>query len=352
MIRKFIAIGSVFFLTTFPAQAQIWNPGSGTSGTLTSITAGLGQSVAAGVCGSGSITTTGTISQCVPETTKTADYVVLNSDGSSVIVMNSAGAHTVTLGTPSASGNFATGWCVNIVNQNTGLVTLTATAASIVGAPTILGQNGFASLCSDGTNYNGQGNGGGVSTVTSIDSNTLSITSGVLTGKYPALSANQLLGSLTAVAPTGQTVPSCSATGSLLNWTSGSGFGCITTVATTGAANAFAGNNTHSGTETFTGSLFVQQRTITAAGAVTVSATTDYILCVNKASGAATTVNLPASPATGAVYIVKDCKGDAATNNITVTPAAGNIDGSGTYVMSTAYQSQGFFYNGTQWYSE
>jgi C1q domain len=46
--------------------------------------------------------------------------------------------------------------------------------------------------------------------------------------QLPALSANQVLGSLTATTPSGQSVPSCSATGDALNWTSGTGFGCFT----------------------------------------------------------------------------------------------------------------------------
>ena len=104
------------------------------------------------------------------------------------------------------------------------------------------------------------------------------------------------------------------------------------------------------GTTKLGGSNITAIRVITAAGAVTVSATTDYYVCVNKTVGAATTVNLPASPVTGLTYIIKDCKGDANTNNITITPAAGNIDGAGTYVMSTAYQSVGLIYDGTQWH--
>lgn len=86
----------------------------------------------------------------------------------------------------------------------------------------------------------------------------------------------------------------------------------------------------------------------TAAGAVTLAHLDDIIL-VNKASGAATAVNLPANPLIGRVYTIKDAKGDANSNNITLTPAAGNIDGSGTYVMSTNYQAARIAYNGTQW---
>ena len=75
-------------------------------------------------------------------------------------------------------------------------------------------------------------------------------------------------------------------------------------------------------------------REVTAAGAITVVAT-DYIILVNKSVGAATTVNLPASPSTGQVFIIKDGKGDANSNNITIVPAAGNIDGAANLVINS-----------------
>lgn len=107
-----------------------------------------------------------------------------------------------------------------------------------------------------------------------------------------------------------------------------------------------------SGNPTFPGSVIEAVRVVTAAGAVTVSATTDYFICINKTSGAATTVNLPSSPTTGLIFIIKDCKGDAATNNITITPASGTIDGASTFVMKSNYQVIGVVYNGTEWNAE
>ncbi len=92
-------------------------------------------------------------------------------------------------------------------------------------------------------------------------------------------------------------------------------------------------------------------RVVTAAGAITVT-TADYYIGVNKTTGAATVVNLPATPAIGLQFIIKDEKLDAATNNITITPAAGNIIGStnaATYVLNTAGQSATVIYNGTAW---
>lgn len=89
-------------------------------------------------------------------------------------------------------------------------------------------------------------------------------------------------------------------------------------------------------------------RVVTAAGAVTISATTDHVMVLNKASGAATVVNLPVG-ATNQEFVIKDGKGDAAANNITVTPAAGTIDGAATHVISTNYGSATYIYNGTSW---
>lgn len=172
----------------------------------------------------------------------------------------------------------------------------------------------------------------GVATATSIDGLTITTSTGTLTitnGK--TLSASNTL-TLAGTDSTTMTFPSTS-----------------TTVAGLGVTNAFTGANSYSGVTTWTGSLVVPMRVITAAGAITVSATTDYFICVNKASGAATTVNLPGSPATGLTFLIKDCKGDAATNNITITPAAGNIDGAGTNVMSTNHGSVAVTYDGTQW---
>ena len=100
---------------------------------------------------------------------------------------------------------------------------------------------------------------------------------------------------------------------------------------------------------TLTGYIRVPMRVVTASGAITVSATTDYFICVNKTTGAATAVNLPASPATGQTYLIKDCKGDAATNAITVTPAAGNVDGAATYVINTNRASVAVTYTGAEW---
>jgi hypothetical protein len=120
-----------------------------------------------------------------------------------------------------------------------------------------------------------------------------------------------------------------------------------TPVAPTAAANT---NTTQLAT-----TAFVMQQTIlenlsvfTTTGNYTVAAT-DCIVIINKATGAATGVTLPSSPATGRTVTIKDGKGDAATNNITITPAAGTIDGAATLVLDQPYEAYSVVYNGSQW---
>ena len=107
------------------------------------------------------------------------------------------------------------------------------------------------------------------------------------------------------------------------------------------------------GTLTF-GNGIVGHVTIVTSGAgyvVDSGSGTDYIVCINKGTGSATSITLPASPATWRMVVVKDCKGDAATNIITVTPSGGaTIDGQATSQINVAYQWGGYFFDGTNWH--
>ena len=86
----------------------------------------------------------------------------------------------------------------------------------------------------------------------------------------------------------------------------------------------------------------------TSAGNYDVTSS-DMVVVINKASGAATTVNLPDSPSTGRLVIVKDGKGDAGSNNITIDGQSKDIDGAGTIAISSNYGVSRVVYNGTQW---
>ena len=96
----------------------------------------------------------------------------------------------------------------------------------------------------------------------------------------------------------------------------------------------FFGNNTYSGTSTWSGSLFVPIRTITAAGPVAVSTATDYLIIVNKTAPAPTTINYTCAP--GFALLVKDGAGNDATNAITLQPSSGTIDGASSFVMNSS----------------
>jgi hypothetical protein len=100
------------------------------------------------------------------------------------------------------------------------------------------------------------------------------------------------------------------------------------------ANTAFTGNNTYSGTSTWTGALSVPIRVVTGPGAVSVSPTTDYLIVIDKTAPAATTVNYTCAP--GFTFLVKDGAGNDAANAITLAPSAGTVDGAATFVMSAS----------------
>ena len=96
-----------------------------------------------------------------------------------------------------------------------------------------------------------------------------------------------------------------------------------------------------------TGSIRVSVRS-SAAATVTVSATTDYFLCLDPTANTIT-VNLPATPATGLSYVVKDCTGAAGSHSITITPASGTIDNGSTFILNSPFRSVAVTYTGSQW---
>jgi hypothetical protein len=117
----------------------------------------------------------------------------------------------------------------------------------------------------------------------------------------------------------------------------------LATVATSGDYNDLINKPTITGDSSVAKEVLV----VTAAGGVTVT-TDNHIVIINKTTGAATAVTLPASPATGKMIVVKDGKGDAATNNITIS-GSHNIDGSSSVVIDQNYETVTVVFNGSQW---
>jgi hypothetical protein len=97
---------------------------------------------------------------------------------------------------------------------------------------------------------------------------------------------------------------------------------------------SFTGDNIYSGTSTWNGSLYVPIRVVTAAGPVTVSPTTDYLIVIDKTTPQPTTVNYSCAP--GFTLMVKDGAGNDATDAITLTPTSGTIDGAASFVMNAS----------------
>lgn len=78
--------------------------------------------------------------------------------------------------------------------------------------------------------------------------------------------------------------------------------------------------------------------------------TNEVTLVLNKATGAATTVTLPANPRAGQRATIKDGKRDARQNNITIQGAASaTIDGLSTVVIKIEGSSVEFEWNGSEW---
>ena len=149
---------------------------------------------------------------------------------------------------------------------------------------------------------------------------------------------------------------------SLSDATTGAGYGIysnMTGTNNTGYSGYFTNSSTSgyaiyaNGPVGYGSAVSIKVRTVTASGAVTVQPGSDYFICINKGTPAATTVNLPANPATGNIYLIKDCALNDATFNITLTPASGNIEGASTYVMHTSTATfgdiVGVVYTGSQW---
>lgn len=151
------------------------------------------------------------------------------------------------------------------------LTTVTsATITPAIGSVTGLG-TGIASAL--GTNVGTAGapviNGGALGTPSGGTGTNIT---GLVYTALPALSANQLLGALTATTPSGQSVPSCSTAASALQWTSGTGFGCNSSI----TANAVpAANLTGSALAAgVTASSLTSLGTITTLTATTINAFT------------------------------------------------------------------------------
>lgn len=141
------------------AQSWVYTPPTSSPGvgTVTSITAGQGIDLD-GTCGSGSTTTTGTLTACANQNAQTGTtYTVLSSDCGKQVTLSNASAVAVTL--PQAgTGGFNAGCIIGFTNLGAGTVTITPTTSTIDGLSSrALQQYGGVVVISNGTNYISRG---------------------------------------------------------------------------------------------------------------------------------------------------------------------------------------------------
>jgi hypothetical protein len=135
-------------------------------------------------------------------------------------------------------------------------------------------------------------------------------------------------------------------TGGALNLTSGTG------TTTHGAVNLQVGGTTTASVVT---NKFVfnrgRRRNVTqissGGGTYAVLATDDLIAITTLA--APFQINLPTTPTLGDTYEVKDTTGNAGASTVTVSGNGANIDGSTTFLLTSAYAAATFTYTGAQW---
>lgn len=92
--------------------------------------------------------------------------------------------------------------------------------------------------------------------------------------------------------------------------------------------------------------------TVTAGASIDLTTAASFVY-VQKATGSATALNLPATPIPDAPLVIIDAKGDAASNNITINGNGKTINGAATSVISTAYGNKKLVFSSSlnAWYT-
>lgn len=246
---------------------------------------------------------------------QTTSYTMTLLDKDKLVIMNCSAPCTVTFpATPPSSK-----WNAGILSIGSTTATVALNSLDYNGGPSVpvLIKDTAIRFTTDGSNYFGDSPliaGSGIGFTPAANGLTIALAS---------IAANSVLANFTgsSAAPTANTVPSCSAAGDALNYTSATGFTCATTV-----TNTIASGTAALGTGAIASGACATAVTATATGA----ATTDIISFVPNADPTSTTGYAPS--ANGSLYIwgyptvnnvnFKVCNNTAAS----ITPAAVTVN--------------------------
>ena len=166
----------------------------------------------------------------------------------------------------------------------------------------------------------------------------------IVLADLPALSANTVLGALTATTPSGLSLPSCSSASSALTWTTGTGFGCNTissgsgtvTSGTAGQAAVYASTGTTVSGVTIGGDATLN----TGTGSLTVTKTNgtsfSALATTTPGTGVATALGVSVGTA-GSVVVNGGALGTPSSGTLTSAtglPISTGVSGLGTGVAS------------------
>jgi len=155
--------------------------------------------------------------------------------------------------------------------------------------------------------------------------------------QLPTATANSLLGGLTATAPSYLAVPSCSTANQALQWTSGTGFSCVTITAGTGTVTSFSSGNL---APLFT--TAVTSPTVSPAQTFTLSAAAANTVFSNWTNSSVALPQFNTYPTcNGANQVLNYSPGTGLTCVTLPAPPANPLIASGTVALATAAIASG-----------